>query len=184
MKLQSVSCREKLAQPVEKKKPQRRNRNLFTSFYEIDYVDHKQHIHIFQSQWDHFLSRYLLHLLTLYNLLMYAFWHHPFQQVLFVMSKNEDVVSQPVKVKRNINASCCSSVILGQILLILQNLSFPKLKWTSLFYYESRRDKWTSNSAITSLSIVLTTVFLKPSRRQCFTWTIIFVSASSCVLSM
>ena len=49
---------------------------------------------------------------------MQAFWHHMFHQILFDMSKNEDVISQPVKVKKNINASCCSGVILEQISLI------------------------------------------------------------------
>ena len=42
----------------------RRNHSLFTLFYEIDYVDRMQHIHIFQSDLDHFLSLYLLYLLA------------------------------------------------------------------------------------------------------------------------
>ena len=45
---------------------------------------------------------------------MYAFY-----QVLFDMLKNEDVMSEQVKVKRNIDASCCSGVILGKMLLML-----------------------------------------------------------------
>ena len=38
-----------------------------------------------------------------------------------------------------------------------------------------------SNSFITLVSTVFTTTFSKPLRRQCFKWTMIFVSISSCV---
>ena len=31
------------------------------------------------------------------------------------------------------------------------------------------------------VSTALTKMFLKPLRRQCFTWTMVFVTASSCV---
>ena len=50
---------------------------------------------------------------------MYAFWYHIFHQVLYDMSKNKDVISQPVKVKKNIKVRCYSGVIPEQILLIL-----------------------------------------------------------------
>ena len=91
---------------------------------------------------------------------MYAFY-----QVLFDMLKNEDVMSEQVKVKRNIDASCCSGVILGKMLLMLKNfLCFPKLKSASISYGESRSDRWASNSVITSVSTILTTIFLKPLR--------------------
>ena len=61
---------------------------------------------------------------------------------------------------KNINASCCSGVILEQRSLILRNLlSFPKLKSASISIL--RRDRRASNSVITSVSTVLTTIFLK-----------------------
>ena len=47
------------------------------------------------------------------------------------------------------------------------------MKSTSISYGESRGDRWASNSVTTSVSTVLTTIFLKPLRRKCFTWTMI-----------
>ena len=98
------------------------------------------------------------------------------------MPKNEDVKSQQVKEKKEVNASFWSGVILGQTSLIFINLLyFPKWKSTSILCCESRKDRWASNSVITSVLTVLTTICCKPLRRQCLMWTMIFVSNLSLV---
>ena len=94
-------------------------------------------------------------------LVTYAFLHHTFHQALFDMAKNEDVISQPVTMEKNINTICWSGVILEQLYLILLNLlSFPKLKSTSISYGESRRDRWARDSVTASVLTVLYTTLL------------------------
>ena len=94
-------------------------------------------------------------------LVTYVFLHHTFQQALFDIAKNEDVISQPVTMEKNINTICWSGVILEQLYLILLNLlSFPKLKSTSISYGKSRRDRWARNSVTASVLTVLYTTLL------------------------
>ena len=107
---------------------------------------------------------------------LYELWHNTFHQVLFDMSENEDVISKPVIMKKIIDANDCKTMQ-----IILQNfLPSPKLKSTSICYGELRRE----NGLVILVSIVLTTTFLKLLRRQCFTWTIIFVLFFPCVPSL
>ena len=73
-------------------------------------------------------------------LVTYVFLHHTFQQALFDIAKNEDVISQPVTMEKNINTICWSGVILEQLYLILLNLlSFPKAEVN--FYFIWRIEK-------------------------------------------
>ena len=75
---------------------------------------------------------------------LYELWHNTFHQVLFDMSENEDVISQPVIMKKIIDANDCKTMQ-----IILQNfLPSPKLKSTSICYGELRREKWASNISI------------------------------------
>ena len=53
------------------------------------------------------------------EIIFFRVFHYTFHQVLFDMSKNEDTISQPVKVKKHINGSFFSGVILEKISLIL-----------------------------------------------------------------
>ena len=117
MKLQCLSCRGKLFHFVvtrrcKQKKPQPVNifcMKVIMWFISSTYIFFNQ-IEIITTLKKTTLSAVQLNLGKVS--VMCTFWHHTFYQVLFDMSKNRDVISQPVKLKKNINASCYSGVIL------------------------------------------------------------------------
>ena len=120
MKLQNLSCRGKLSQFVVNqlcKQKESQPVNVVRMKAIMCVISSTTYFSIRLRLFSSTLSGVQLNLVKVS--VMHAFWHHTSHQILFGMSKNENVIQQLVKVKKNSNASCYLDVILEQISLIL-----------------------------------------------------------------